>query len=156
MVCALSVVLHKDIPKLTTLAVIAAAIGFTILFSASIRFSPGLNVVHQHLPYYQLHRLIDEPQQDGKVHRHMLHDNIVQGTLELGRLDVPQEFQRIWRLLKLHRDTLNNALFVGGGTYGVPQLMSKRWPDMDITVLEVDQSVLQSAREWFFLMTTRT
>jgi len=118
-----------------------------------VKHAPDPAMLDKRLSYYQVLEVREEVTDDGQVLRHMLHDNVLQGSIDVADRSMPAEFQRVWRILEMQRSNLelDDVLFIGGGTFGVPQQVSERWEDSRVTVLEIDQTVVNAAYDWFFL-----
>ena len=129
----------------------AAITLFLGVFAWSVRTVPSASVIFETLSPYQLLIVTEEVLPGGVHRRRMIHDRTSQGTLDVETGRVPAPFQRMARVIELHRDELERALFVGGGTFGVPQLLDRRYPGLSSTVLEIDPAVVGAARDWFDL-----
>ena len=152
-VCGVSMLLHRKMPGTVSMAAGSVLVVFATVMAYAVQLVPNPGLLEKQLSYYQELEVIEEKQDDGLVVRRMLHDNFLQGSIEIVGRNMTREFQRIWRLLELQRDKFEpeDILVVGGGTFGVPQQFRQRWEDSSITVLEIDQTVIDAARKWFYL-----
>ena len=152
-VAGVSMIIHR-----TPLPAEVTAYSFILLVCGAVisnghKLSPHTHEIWRDLSYYNLVQVLDIEHEDDKHHRYLLNDGAPQGVMDIKTGMPTSSWQRIWQLVELQENDfeLNNALIVGGGSFGVPQMMSKRWPEAQFQVIEIDQSNVDAAQTWFNL-----
>lgn len=142
----------------TSLPAKVRAHGFILLVCSAVISNGHKLSAHSHeiwrdLSYYNLVQVLDIEHDHNKHYRYLLNDGAPQGVMDINTGMPTSTWQRIWRLIELQESNfeLSNALIVGGGSFGVPQMMSQRWPDATFHVIEIDQSNVDAANTWFNL-----
>ena len=133
------------------LTVLGLGIGLAALGWVLVRPVHSEAVVATRATPYQNISVLERTDEDGLTTRMLVHDRALQGqkVVETGALTTP--YQRAARLIELHREELGRVAVLGGGMFGVPQLLSPRYPEARFDVLEIDPAVIEIAHEWFDL-----
>ena len=62
------------------------------------------------------------------------------------------EYQRYWRLVTMKPGfQVKRALFIGAGAFGMPEQLSKEFPEAIVDVCEIDPRVIEAGRKFFKL-----
>jgi spermidine synthase len=62
------------------------------------------------------------------------------------------DYQNYWRLPLLRDDAkINSALFIGAGAFGMPEALSRQFPEARVDVAEIDPEVIEVGRKFFRL-----
>lgn len=60
-------------------------------------------------------------------------------------------YQNYWRLAEVFCPRLERAAFLGAGAFGMPEHLSRRFPDARVSVVEIDPEVITVGRRFFRL-----
>ena len=139
-------------PSISEGVAVAVMLSIALVLFTGVRteWSESVRMMRQS-PYHLL-TVLDERSEDGRTIRRLLHDQTTQGYLDLTSGDLPRSYQRSWRIVEAYREgPLESALVAGGGSFGIPQAITKRYPGARVEVVEIDPVVVETAREWFSL-----
>lgn len=137
-------------PKATHLpAWLAAVAGLLFAFSTWQPLPPG--VIHQQDSYYQRIDLLQEGK--GEKKELFLHlDSVRNGGIKVADGSLPCFYQNYWRLPLIKPGfEVKRAFFIGAGAFGMPQHLSRRFPQAQIEVCEIDPAVIEMGRRFFRL-----
>jgi len=78
-------------------------------------------------------------------------DSTMEGaqTIATGELLFP--YQHYWRLAEVFCPQLDRAAFLGAGAFGMPEELSTRFPQAEVSVVEIDPEVIEVGRKFFRL-----
>ena len=122
------------------------------LIGATTQESPGVNVIYQQDSLY--HRIRVSEQQTGtpSAARYLELDSTTEGGMQVSDGDVVLQYQQFWRVPTMKSGfTLNRALFIGAGAFGMPEQVSKKFPQSTVDVVEIDPAVIETGRKFFKL-----
>lgn len=126
-------------------ALIAGAIGFSYEVKAKE------NVLFQHESFYHRVQVI-ESGTGSFAQRFLQLDSTMEGGMEAESGDLILEYQHYWQLPMLKDGfKLERALFLGAGAFGMPEQVSKQWPQSQVDVVEIDPVVIDAGRKFFKL-----
>jgi len=127
-------------------AMLVASLSLT--FTLKMGYGPG--VIHVTNSKYQ-QIMVYEAKRVGETVRYMINNGQPQGAINLVSKESPYEFQNYWKLITQYKNDIGSALAIGGGTFTVPQKILERYPDAKVTVVEIDDDVVTTARKYFNL-----
>ena len=62
------------------------------------------------------------------------------------------DYQHFWRIAQFNEDLkISSALFIGAGAFGMPEEVSREYPDATVDVAEIDPRVIEIGRRFFLL-----
>lgn len=109
------------------------------------------NVLFQHESVY--HRVQVTQSGTGQYAQRFLQlDSTMEGGMEAESGDLILEYQRYWQLPMLKDGfDMKRALFLGAGAFGMPEQLSKEWPQAEVDVVEIDPVVIEVGHKFFKL-----
>lgn len=109
------------------------------------------NVIHEENSYY--HRLqVIEQGQGIHAQRYLHLDSTLEGGMRVSDGALVLEYQRYWQLVTMKPGfQVKRALFIGAGAFGMPEQLSKQFPDAVVDVCEIDPRVIEAGRKFFKL-----
>lgn len=112
---------------------------------------PKPGVVYEHESFY--HHIEVSEQQDGRVTRRVLQlDSTMEGGMDANTGDLILPYQEYWKLALLREPAkVGSALFIGAGAFGMPENVSRDFPDAAVDVVEIDPQVIEVGRKFFKL-----
>ncbi len=124
---------------------VAAGVG------ASAELSAAENVLFQHESVY--HRVQVTQSGTGQYAQRFLQlDSTMEGGMEAESGGLILEYQHYWQVPMLKEGfELKRALFLGAGAFGMPEQVSKQWPEAIVDVVEIDPMVIEAGRKFFKL-----
>ncbi len=129
-----------------------AAVGIaTAVLGALAHEKPGHEVIHTQESFY--HR-IEVSEAGTSPHRQRLLklDSTPEGAMNPDTGDLVMEYQHYWRLpLLKDQAKLESALFIGAGAFGMPEVLSREFPQARVDVAEIDPQVIEAGRQFFKL-----
>jgi spermidine synthase len=141
---------RKAVSRQVGLIVAAALFGTLAAFSKPQRDSPGV-VLFEKESYYH-HIEVSETGEKPDRKRLLRLDSTNEGGMnpDTGALVFP--YQEFWRLVQL-KDGLkmDKALFIGAGAFGMPEDLSRQFPQAAVDVAEIDPEVIEVGRQFFNL-----
>jgi spermidine synthase len=79
-------------------------------------------------------------------------DSTMEGGMEAETGDLILEYQHYWQVPMLREDfQMKRALFLGAGAFGMPEQVSKQWPEAKVDVVEIDPVVIEVGHKFFKL-----
>jgi spermidine synthase len=60
-------------------------------------------------------------------------------------------YQHYWQFAEVFCPRMDRAAFLGAGAFGMPEHLSRRFPDARVTVIEIDPEVIEVGRTYFRL-----
>jgi spermidine synthase len=78
-------------------------------------------------------------------------DSTMEGAQEIKTGNLVFPYQRYWQLAEVFQPSLKRAAFLGAGAFGMPQKLSRRFPDANVDVVEIDPEVIEVGRRFFRL-----
>lgn len=129
--------------------VVVAGLGAGLAGSLS-HPSPAEGVIYEHESFY--HRL--QVTEDGtSPHRRRLLklDSTFEGGMNPDTGDLVLAYQHYWRLGMLPERPIQSALFIGAGAFGMPEEVSRTFPEATVDVAELDPAVIEAGKKFFKL-----
>ncbi len=110
-----------------------------------------LDVIHQQDSFY--HRIrVTEQGTGAEAVRYLELDSTTEGGMRVSDGDVVLDYQQFWRLpLMKSGFKVDRALFIGAGAFGMPEQVSKQFPQATVDVAELDPNVIETGRKFFKL-----
>lgn len=118
--------------------------------SLSANATPTPGVIHEQESFYHLIKVIDEGVSPNR--RRMLKlDSTHEGGMnpETGALFMG--YQHYWQLAMLQERPIQSALFIGAGAFGMPEEVSRTFPEAQVDVAELDPAVIEVGHKFFKL-----
>lgn len=151
--CLLAVVLYLVDARLRAkpakmIALVLAALG-TAAWS-SVQPPEAADVVFTKDTFY--HKItVRQSGPPGRTTRMLQLDSTMEGAqvIETGELIFP--YQEYWHLSEVLCPNLKRAAFLGAGAFGMPEQLSARFPEAQVTVVEIDPEVIEVGRKFFRL-----
>ncbi|NQT95996.1 MAG: fused MFS/spermidine synthase [Candidatus Omnitrophica bacterium] len=78
-------------------------------------------------------------------------DNAVEGAQYDKSHDIVLASQKYWRLAKAYCPEIKRALFLGGGSFSMPEALSSAYPGAEVEVVEIDPEVIEVGKRFFRL-----
>ena len=124
---------------------------FAALMSLSDRTPLPDDVIYEEESYYHRIRVSENGISPNK--RRVLElDSTQEGGINPDTKELILGYQNYWRLAQLRPDlTINRALFLGAGAFGMPNEVAQEHPAAHIDVVEIDPRVIEVGRQFFFL-----
>lgn len=109
------------------------------------------DVIHEEESFY--HRIrVSENGSSPHKRRVLELDSTQEGGMNPDTGDLILAYQHYWRLAQLNENlTLNRALFLGAGAFGMPNELSRTFPNAHVDVAEIDPRVIDVGRQFFQL-----
>jgi len=109
------------------------------------------NVIHEESSYYHRIQVIEQGQ--GVHAQRYLHlDSTLEGGMRTSDGGIVLEYQRFWQVPVMKPGfQVKRALFIGAGAFGMPEQMSKQFPEAIIDVCEIDPRVIEIGKQFFKL-----
>jgi spermidine synthase len=145
----LAFVLAKNNAQKTALLAIvglaAAALG------SQAEPAPGKDVIFSQESFY--HRIeVSENGVSPYRQRLLKLDSTAEGAMNPDNGELVMDYQNYWRLPLLRDDAkINSALFIGAGAFGMPEALSRQFPEARVDVAEIDPEVIEVGRKFFRL-----
>ncbi|MCX6111903.1 MAG: fused MFS/spermidine synthase [Proteobacteria bacterium] len=76
-------------------------------------------------------------------------DTQLEGAQLLKSNELPIPYQKYWELVKVFTTNVDNALFIGGGAFGMPIALSEDYKRANIDVVELDPKVIEVGKKYF-------
>lgn len=134
----------SSITKVAVIGVISAGI------SLATKRDMGENVIYEHESYY--HRIqVSETGVSPYKQRLLKLDSTHEGGMNPDTGDLVMDYQHYWRLAMLQERPIQSALFIGAGAFGMPEELSRTFPQARVDVSELDQAVIDTGRKFFKL-----
>jgi spermidine synthase len=112
---------------------------------------PKPGVIFEHESFY--HHIEVSEQQEGTVLRRVLQlDSTMEGGMDANTGDLILPYQEYWKLALLREPAkVSSALFIGAGAFGMPENVSRDFPEAVVDVVEIDPQVIEVGRKFFKL-----
>ncbi len=112
---------------------------------------PKAGVIFEHESFY--HHIEVSEQSDGNVMRRVLQlDSTMEGGMDAKTGDLILPYQHYWKLALLREPAkVSSALFIGAGAFGMPENVSRDFPEATVDVVEIDPQVIEVGRKFFKL-----
>lgn len=135
----------KKAGGLMAAAVLAALIG------SQAEEKPGANVLHVEESFY--HRIeVSETGVSPHKQRMLRLDSTPEGAMNPDDGSLVMDYQHYWRLpLLKDQPKIESALFIGAGAFGMPEALSREFPEARVDVAEIDPQVIEVGRRFFRL-----
>jgi spermidine synthase len=79
-------------------------------------------------------------------------DSTAEGAMNPDDGSLVMDYQHYWRLPMLKENTpIRSALFIGAGAFGMPEALSREFPQARVDVAEIDPEVVEVGRRFFKL-----
>ncbi len=122
-----------------------------LLVGATTQEPVDASVIHQQDSFYHRIRVTEQGAGDNAT-RYLELDSTTEGGMRVSDGDVVLEYQQFWRLPMMKSGfKLDNALFIGAGAFGMPEQVSKQYPQATVDVAEIDPNVIETGRKYFKL-----
>lgn len=154
MLCALSVILvladRRTRRKSATLLVLALA-GFATAGWSGKEPPLASDVILAKDTFY--HRIAVHEMDPGTPNavRLLRLDSTLEGAQNVATGALIFPYQQYWRLAEVFCPTLNRAVFLGAGAFGMPEHLSERYPSAEVGVVEIDPEVIDVGKKYFRL-----
>jgi spermidine synthase len=123
-----------------------------LLWLSISRASPLEGEISRTSSFYHDIIVRDQPRADGKTVRTLQLDTTMEGAQIVETGDLVFGYQHFWRLLTVFGPSNpRQALFLGGGGFGMPRHVSMEWPDCEVTIVELDEAVIEVGKKFFRL-----
>lgn len=130
---------------------ILAAGAFAAWFGFTAENESAENVEWEHDSYYHRIQITSNGEGDEKQ-RFIKLDNTLEGGMRVKDDALVLEYQHFWKLAMLRPDPeIRRALFIGAGAFGMPQDVSRNYPQASVDVVEIDPMVIEAGRRFFKL-----
>lgn len=141
--------LAKNSLKQQAPVILSGAFAFLMSWMTTPKPKPG--VIFEHESFY--HHIEVSEQQDGTVKRRTLQlDSTMEGGMDANTGDLILPYQEYWKLALLRDPAkVSSALFVGAGAFGMPENVSRDFPEAAVDVVEIDPQVIEVGRKFFKL-----
>lgn len=126
---------------------------FTASLKASINFYPSNTVIieskYSHLQVY------DTTWYNNEKIRILKADNAIESAVSLSTEALVFKYTKFFTIAKKINPQLHKILMIGGGAYTVPNTFIKKYPDVNVDVVEIDPVMTLAAQKYFFLEKNR-
>lgn len=109
------------------------------------------DVIHEEESFY--HRIrVSEAGQSPHKRRVLELDSTQEGGMNPDTGELILAYQHYWRLSQLNENLqMKRALFLGAGAFGMPNEVSRTYPEAHVDVAEIDPRVIEVGRKFFQL-----
>lgn len=112
--------------------------------------APVQGVIYEHESFY--HRIQVSEEGTSPNRRRLLKlDSTHEGGMNPDTGELILAYQHYWRLAMLQDRPLQTALFIGAGAFGMPEEVSRTFPEAIVDVAELDPEVIEAGRKFFKL-----
>ena len=145
----ISFLLGKNSLKQQLPVLISAAIAG--LLGASAKQASMPDSIYEEDSFY--HRIEVSEMGEGKNKRRILQlDSTMEGGMNPNDGSLVLDYQHFWNLARLNPAfDLQSALFIGAGAFGMPEEVSRTFPESNVDVIEIDPKVIEVGRKFFKL-----
>lgn len=135
--------------KVQALTVVTTLLAASTIAPAGAALDP--NVKHQASSYYHQIEVIEREGPRG-TERYLKLDSTTEGGMLVKDGSLVLDYQHFWQLANLNDELKpKRALFIGAGAFGMPEQMSKHYPEAHVDVVEIDPAVIETGRRFFKL-----
>jgi spermidine synthase len=109
------------------------------------------DVIYEHESVYHHIRVLENGEKPYR-YRVLMLDSTQEGGMnaDTGELTLP--YQEYWKLALLREsEKVNSALFIGAGAFGMPENVSRDFPEASVDVVEIDPQVIEVGKKFFKL-----
>ncbi|MFO1483431.1 MAG: fused MFS/spermidine synthase [Verrucomicrobiaceae bacterium] len=141
--------LAKNSLKQQAPVLLSGVFAFGMSWMSEPKPKPG--VIFEHESFY--HHIEVSEQEEGKVKRRVLQlDSTMEGGMDANTGDLILPYQEYWKLALLREPAkVGSALFIGAGAFGMPENVSRDFPEAAVDVVEIDPQVIEVGRKFFKL-----
>ena len=141
--------LAKNSLKQQAPVILSGIFAFSMSWITTPKPKPG--VIFEHESFY--HHIEVSEQTTGKVTRRVLQlDSTMEGGMDANTGDLILPYQEYWKLALLREPAkVSSALFIGAGAFGMPENVSRDFPEAGVDVVEIDPQVIEVGRKFFKL-----
>ncbi|MDP1589376.1 MAG: fused MFS/spermidine synthase [Prosthecobacter sp.] len=141
--------LAKNSLKQQAPVILSGIFAFSMSWMTAPKPKPG--VIYEHESFY--HHIEVSEQTEGKVTRRVLQlDSTMEGGMDANTGDLILPYQEYWKLALLREPAkVSSALFIGAGAFGMPENVSRDFPEAAVDVVEIDPQVIEVGRKFFKL-----
>jgi len=141
--------LAKNLLKQQAPVIMSGIFAFSMSWMTTPKPKPG--VIFEHESFY--HHIEVSEQTAGKVKRRVLQlDSTMEGGMDSNTGDLILPYQEYWKLALLREPAkVSSALFIGAGAFGMPENVSRDFPEAGVDVVEIDPQVIEVGRKFFKL-----
>lgn len=120
------------------------------LIGALVKPVPAVGVIYEEESFYHRIQVTDE---GVSPHRRRLLklDSTHEGGMNPDTGELILGYQHYWRLAMLQDRPLQSALFIGAGAFGMPEEVSRTFPEATVDVAELDPAVIEVGHRFFNL-----
>ncbi len=113
--------------------------------------APVKGVIYEHESFYH-HISVAEEGVSPYKRRHLVLDSTQEGGMNPDSGDLILPYQEYWKLALLREsEQVKSALFIGAGAFGMPENVSRDFPQAAVDVVEIDPQVIEVGRKFFKL-----
>lgn len=125
--------------------------GIAGLFGMTAKQRTMPDTIHEEESFY--HRIEVSEMGEGKNKRRILQlDSTMEGGMNPDDGSLVLDYQHFWNLVRLNSSfELDSALFIGAGAFGMPEEVSRTFPESEVDVIEIDPRVIEVGRKYFKL-----
>lgn len=145
----LSFLLAKNSPR-QMLPILISGL-FAGAIGGSVRPVSMPDAIHEEESFY--HRIEVSESGEGRNKRRILQlDSTMEGGMNPDDGSLVLDYQHFWNLVRLNPGfTLEKAAFIGAGAFGMPEEVSRTFPESKVDVIEIDPKVIEVGRKFFKL-----
>ncbi|MDB6139554.1 MAG: hypothetical protein JWO94_2626, partial [Verrucomicrobiaceae bacterium] len=123
-----------------------------LTIGATSQETQGGGVIYQHDSLYHRIRVTEQQAGTPNAQRYLELDSTTEGGMQVSDGDVVLQYQQFWRLPTMKSGfKVDHALFIGAGAFGMPEQVSKQYPESSVDVAEIDPAVIETGRKYFKL-----
>ena len=136
---------QKQMLPIVLSGVIAGVVGWS---SAPAKMR---GVIYEHESFYHHISVLEEGETPNRV-RTLVLDSTQEGAVNADTGALTLGYQEYWKLALLREsEKVESALFIGAGAFGMPENVSREFPQAEIDVVEIDPQVIEVGRKFFKL-----
>lgn len=141
--------LNKSSKK--TAGVLAGVAVITAGLGSQAQEQPGKDVLFVGESFY--HRIeVSETGSSPHKQRLLRLDSTPEGAMNPDDGSLVMDYQHYWRLpLLKDQPKIDSALFIGAGAFGMPEALSREFPEARVDVAEIDPQVIEVGKRFFKL-----
>ncbi len=110
-------------------------------------------LIYEHESVYHHIRVFEDGEKPYRL-RSLVLDSTLEGGMiaDTGELLPQMRYQEYWKLALLREsEKIESALFIGAGAFGMPEIVSRDFPQAAVDVVEIDPQVIEVGRMFFKL-----
>jgi len=117
----------------------------------SAKAAPEKGLVYEHESFYHHIRVLEEGTSPSRL-RLLLLDSTQEGGMNADTGEIILPYQEYWKLALLReKEKVESALFIGAGAFGMPENVSRDFPEASVDVVEIDPQVIEVGKRFFKL-----